>query len=639
MAYENLFRPVRIGTLEVPNRVAMMPMGTGYGDARGGVTEKLIAYHAERARAGIGYNSTEHIAVLPEGRLDGGMLCLYDDSYIEGFARLCAAVHREGGRIVFQLNHAGRRCLAELAPGRAVVGVTDVPQPGPGFKVPRPLTPDDMEEIAEAWVQAAGRARTAGADGVEVHMAHGYLLSDFLNSAVNTRQDEYGGDLNGRMRFPLQVLRRVRTAVGPDYPVICRLSAEGSPWTGFDLDTCRRIARRLEECGADTISISALAPWSIGSYYLERGATSGPAAAVKQVVRVPVIAVNRIVRPEQAERMLTEGRCDIIGLGRALLADPHWLAKAREGREEEIIPCIACNIGCLSRRPTGGREVACTANPRTGREYAWPAERAARPKKVWVVGAGPAGVSAALEAEARGHDVTLFDRASRIGGAFVTAAVPPGKGELRELIHYWEEELKRRGIATRLGAEVSAAVVASARPDVAIVATGAEQRLPPEHAGGPVPSVTAEALLAGRAEAGTRVLVVGGGSVGLETADYLSSRGKHVTVVEILAAVGADLARGVKEPLLDRLAQAGVEILTESTLIEARQGGVLLRRGGATLTREVDTIVWATGFASRRELADALAGRGLEVKVIGDAHQPRTALEATAEGALAAREL
>jgi 2,4-dienoyl-CoA reductase-like NADH-dependent reductase (Old Yellow Enzyme family)/thioredoxin reductase len=639
MAYEKLFSPVRIGTLELPNRAVMAPMATGYCDPQGYVTEKLIAYHVERARGGIAYNVPGHMAILPEGRTNRTMLCIYDDSYVEGLARLCTAVHREGGRIFFQINHAGTKCLADLLPGRHVVGPTDVPAPGPGFRTPRALDRDGMEEITEAWAQATRRAREAGADGIEVHMAHGYLLSDFLNSAVNTREDEYGGDLRGRVNFPLQVLHRVREQVGSDYPLTARFSAEGSPYTGFDLETCRTIGQNLEEHGADAVSLSTLSPWTIAPYYLERGGATLPAAAVKEAVGVPVITVNRIVQPRQAEAILQEEKADIVAMGRALLADPHWVGKARAGREDEIIPCIACNVGCLMRRPTGGVEAACTANPRTGHEHLWGDDKAAKPRKVWVVGAGPGGVSAALEAKARGHEVTLFEKGSRIGGAFLIAAAPPGKGELGEILRYWEAELARRGVELKLGTEVSANDVLGAKPDALVVATGAAQHLPPEGTAGGLKSITAGDLLAGREEAGERVLVVGGGSVGLESADFLAASGKRVVVVEMLAAAGEDLARGVKEFLIDRLDRSGVEVLTEATLARAEPGRAVIQQAGGTETREVDTIVWAIGFSPCRELAEALAGSDLEIKVIGDAAEPRTALEATWEGASAAREL
>jgi 2,4-dienoyl-CoA reductase-like NADH-dependent reductase (Old Yellow Enzyme family)/thioredoxin reductase len=644
-----LFSPYKIGTLELANRIVMAPMATYYGTSDGYVTDRNIAYYAERARGGVGYITMEHTAVAPNGRAGIGMPCLYDDSYVPGIARLIDAVHREGAKIVVQLNHGGRQALEKFSLGedKQIVAPSGIPCPIMGGN-PRELTVDEIRGLVDAFVGAAVRAKQAGADGVELHMAHGYLMCSFLSPFSNRRTDEYGGDLPRRMQFPLEVLEGVREGVGKDYPVVCRFSADGYVEGGITSDDGLEIGGALAAHGADALSVTAGSRVAfhhmIAPYYQPRGNLIHLAEAVKQRVAVPVMGVGRIPDPRLAEEMLQAGKADLIVFGRAFLADPHWPNKAREGRFDEIIPCIACNSGCIERRLSGGLYTSCLCNPLTGNEEELKITSTSKPRKVMVVGAGPAGLQAALVASQRGHEVSLWERGDRIGGNFRIAALAPGKEELGCLLEYFEGQLDRSSVRVELGKTAAAEALAAENPDAVVAATGAEpatvavEGLAEAAASGFV--VQGVDVLEGKVTPGKRVVVVGGGNVGLETADALAEQGHEVTVIEMLPDVGADMVAPVRQMLLERLDGLSVEIRTR-TVFHGIEGRTLLveEDGKSDKIEGVDTVVLAVGFRPRREVADEAQKLGKEVHVIGDAKEARSALEAIYEAHRVAVEL
>lgn len=640
MALSNLFSPFAIKSLKTSCRIVMPPMATNYATKEGLVTDQQIAYYLARARGGVGYITVEHTGILDQGKASPFMLMLSSDRHTESFRRLIQAVHAAGRPIVLQINHAGRQTASAIT-GWPIVGPSPIACPTRS-EVPQELSPSQIAELVQAFAAAAGRAQAAGADGVEVHMAHGYLLCSFLSPFSNQRRDEYGGSLENRARFAVEVLRAVRRAVGPDFPVLCRLSGDEYVPGGLVIDDTRRIARILEAEGADALHVSACNAASgylnHPPYYVEEGVFLPLAQAVKQEVSIPVIAVGRIRRPQMAQQALAEGKADLISMGRALLADPNLPHKVRAGRLEDIIPCVSCN-NCIKTLRAG--QVRCTVNPETGNEDRLRVTHAAQSKKVWVVGGGPGGLKAAEVAARRGHQVTLLDKGAHLGGRMRLAAMPPHKEVFSDFLAYLRRRVEEAGVQVRRGVEVSAEMLAAAKPEAVILATGAQPAQPAIPGLETSNALNVDQVLSGPVEQiGTKVLVVGGGGVGAETADYLSELGRQVTLVEMLPEVAADLVGHLKHYLTLRLQNKGVTLLTKTKLKELGPGWALVEdSAGQRRLEGFDALVLALGARPDDRLAQAAAGLGLPVTVIGDARQARGIMEALVEAQEAALQI
>jgi 2,4-dienoyl-CoA reductase-like NADH-dependent reductase (Old Yellow Enzyme family)/thioredoxin reductase len=635
---DKLFSPFHIGPLKMQNRIVMPPMATNYATPEGFVTERQIAYYVERAKGGVGYITVEHTGVLQQGKASPNMLMISTDEHASQIERLVKAVHGVGGKIVVQINHAGRQTLPSVT-GSPIVGPSPIPAtpiPDPSkSNVPRELSASEIREITEAFTAAAERVKNAGADGVELHMAHGYLLCSFLSPFSNRRTDLYGGDIHGRARFPVEVLKSVRGSVGPNFPVICRLSGDEYVDGGLKIEETKEIAVILEQEGADALHISACNAVSgylnHPPYYVEEGIFVHLAQGVKSVVAIPVITVGRIRNPVMAEQIVQEEKADLISMGRALIADPHMPAKAKEGRLKEITPCISCNR-CIQTLRKGA--VRCAVNPETGNELQFELRKTDRSKNVWIVGGGPGGLKAAEIAAQRGHQVTLFERHHQLGGRMRLAAVPPNKGVINDFLDYLDRRVRSLGITLELGKEFTVDILDSEKPDAVIVATGGVPFFP--HWKGVKDSGALsvdDALLSGGENVGKRVLVVGGGGVGAETADFLSEMGKKVTLVEMLEGIASDLVTHLQHYLLKRLAEKGVTILTSTKVKELGKGYALVEdASGENRIDGFDSIVLALGSTPDDRIARGLEGKVPELYVIGDASQPREALEAVYEG-------
>ena len=641
-----LFQPGCIGSLELPNRILMAPMGTGYADDSGAATDQLIAYHAARAAGGVGLNITEHTAVAKGGLTSATMLALYDDGHIPRFQALCAAVHEAGGRIAVQLNHGGRQADP--------VTVGEVVAPS-RFQTPsrtataRSLSVEEIKEIVRAYGKAARRAQAAGVDGVEVHMAHGYLGASFLSPLTNQRDDAYGGDTVRRCQFAREVFTEIRRLCGPELPVWCRVSADEFMEGGMDLSEARRVAPLLVEAGAQAIHVSGCvaetARFASAPYYEPCGNLSHLAEGIKEVVSVPVIAVGKILFPQQAEELLARGACDFVALGRPLLADPDWPTKAREGREDELCPCIACNIGCLDRRAEPVGICFCLTNPRTGRENRWPSPLPATqsPRRILVIGGGPAGMAAASAFAEAGNAVELWEAQEQLGGAYALACVPPGKQDLRPFLDYQVRRLESTEVAVHLGKEATAKAVMAHAPDIAIVATGAEQA-PALAFPGATPSntVLADEVLRGPCSLGERVAVVGAGRTGAETAHHVADEGHLVTLVEAGPRIGDEIPSSARVFLEAALAALGVRVLTSTEAVQVTDSGlvVVAVEDDARSDLRADSVVLALARRSRAWLATELEDAGVpNVELVGDARRPRSAQEAVYEGTYAALRL
>ena len=634
--YKALFSPFRIGNLELRNRIVMPPMATNFAGEDGFVNDRHITYYVRRIQGGVGYITFEHTGVLRQGRAFPNMALIDSDQHIPPFKKLVDAIHKENGKILIQINHAGRQTSSSIT-GSPIVAPSAIPCPV-RKEMPRELSLEEIQKIIEAFGEASRRVKEAGADGVEIHMAHGYLINQFLSPFSNKREDDYGGDADRRMRMALEVLRTVRNKVGPDFLVLCRLSGDEYVEGGLKLEDTKEIARALERNGADGLHISACVAASgylnHPPYYAEEGVFVHLAQGIKSVVGIPIITVGRIRTPELANQILEENKADLISMGRSLIADPNLPIKASQGRTEEIIPCISCNRCILSIRKGA---LQCAVNPETGREGIFKLQKTDRPKKVWIIGGGPAGMKAAEIAALRGHQVTIYEKNGKLGGRFLLAAIPPKKLILRDFIEYLTRQLEKLPIKITLGKPFTPVSLRRGKPDVVIVATGAKPFFPPIDGIQESKAISVEDALSGSIALGKKILVVGGGGIGAEVADYLSENGKEVTLIEMREGIALDLVGHLQHFLNTRLKAKGVQILTSTKVIRFEKGSLWVEDSeGKKKLEGFDSIVVALGSAPNNELAESIRDRVSELYVIGDASKPREVMEALLEGEEAA---
>ena len=638
MTFEKLLAPGTIGTLELKNRFVQPPMGTNLGTYEGLVTDAMVAYYAERAKGGFGLQIIEVTAVDPHGKAILNEVGLWDDTQIEGFTKLCDAIHEAGGKVVVQLHHAGRQTAAPYIFNLTPEAPSRVPCPALQQPVDA-MSTERVWELVEAFGDAAVRAKAAGADGVEVHGAHGYIVAQFMSPQANKRTDEFGGGFEGRMKFPREVFANIRKKVGEDYPLLFRFGYDEKVPGGRTLEESIGVARMAEAAGVNALDISVMTyqslPYMSAAPALPHGWNMFPTREIKNAVSIPVISVGRYT-PEIAENALLSGCADFIAFGRASLADPAIPNKVAAGTLDEICPCISCTQSCLGYLNAGG-VASCLVNPTCGHEAEYDFGTAATPKKVLVVGAGPAGLVAAMTAARKGHTVTLAEKTDELGGQFRLAAVPPTKQDVATAIKYYITMCKKYGVDIQTGVDVDEAYLRELAPDAVILATGGTP-LRPRIAGiDDVTLVDALDVLDGRVIPGPRVLVCGGGMTGVETADYLAEANHVVQIVEMRDDIALDEASAPRYFLLPRLREYGVTWETSATITKFVEGGVEYEKGGETKQLAgFDTIVLAMGVRSHNPLEETVRACGIdEVLVVGDAAKPGPANAAT-EGGLAA---
>lgn len=634
--FQKLFEPGYIGKLRLKNRLLKAPMSTKLASIDGTVTDRQVKYYRELARGGVGLIIVEfsYIDDLASKASDN-QIGVSNNAQISGLQWLASNIKENGARAGIQLVHCGRQKISGIPPIKAPSPIPWKELVARGVPPPQELTLKEIAGIIEAFGDAAYRAMRAGFDMVEVHGAHGYLLTNFLAPSTNTRTDQYGGSLSNRMRILLEVIANIRKKLGPDFPVGVRLTGTDYKENSISIEETREVARALEKAGVDAIHISGgdheTMDQQVIPMYWPPGYNVWAAAEVKKAIGIPVFASGAINTPELAESVLEEGKADFISLGRPLVADPYFPLKARQGRPEDIAPCIRCNC-CFSRGIRVGA-IHCTVNPTVGREEELRITPAGKPRKVAVIGAGPGGMEAARVARLRGHQVTLFEK-RKLGGVLVEASVPEFKADIRRLVDYLSTQVKKLGVDV-VEAEATTRTIKDGKFDVAIVAVGGIP-IVPDVPGTDKPFVVGALDVLNGASVKNEVVVVGGGLVGGETALFLAEQGKKVRIVEMLDAIVPDLEKGSRRGFMTRLdrCRPPVEIYTRTRLAEIIDGGVMVINEDKKRSEiKADTVVLALGFHADTRLCDALSKvPKLEVYAIGDCAEPRNIYDAIHEG-------
>ena len=645
---KKLFEPIKIGELELKNRIIMAAMVTNFATRDGFVTDRLIDYHVNIAKGGCALNVTESSYVSLEGKriIDG--LGAYDDKLILGYRRLTDAVHAVGGKISLQIFHGGRECSSEIT-GLQPIGPTGLVSRYRAItkkiEAPREMTLEEIEAMVSKFGDAGKRAQVAGFDAVEIHGAHGYLITQFLSRYSNKRTDTYGGDVIGRSNFLCEIIRDVKKKAGVDFPVLVKLNIHDYVEGGITPDEAKVTAKLAAEEGADAIIASVglhesrpymmIPPMSIPEFI-----NIHLSALIKENVDIPVAAIGRIIEPVGAAKVIEEGKADLVALGRGLLSDPEWPQKAQEGRFDDIRECIGCNQGCIDTLHKM-KPFTCLQNPEIGREREFRIRKAEKPKRIAIIGGGPAGLEAARVAAQRNHQVTIYEKEKELGGQIRVGRVPPHREELGKVTDYLTRQVKKLGVPIELGKKITPAMMDRLNADAIVMATGALPLIPKIKGIRQKHVVFAIDVLAGKVSVGNRVVVIGAGLVGLEIADFLVEKGKELIVLEMLDTMAADTGNANRIYFEDRFAEKGVDVLLNAkvTAID-REGVVYLQKGWAKKILGVNTVVLATGAVSNDSLWNAVKGRKRgKIFAVGDCTKARNAMDAIYEGSKIAREL
>jgi len=631
---ERLFEPISINSLRLRNRIMMPCLDPGFAGEGGVVNQRLIDYFTRRAKGGVAFIMVGPAVFDPVGVGGKFEYRIYRDEILEGLSRLVEAIHGWGVPVGLQLHHAGRQANPDLIDGTPVAP-SAIPCPV-RRSTPRALTIAEIERIVHQYGEYARKAKQVGFDAVEVHGSHGYLITEFLSSYSNIRTDQYGGSLENRTRFARKVVQEVRRRVGKTFPIFFRIPGEEHVAEGLTKEETSIIASLMEEATADAINVSAgnyrTAEWIVPPMVLPRGCNVPAAETIKQRLRIPVIVAGRINGPELAEEILEKGKADVIGMARALVADPDLPLKTREGRPEEIRRCIACNL-CVDRL-FQELDIACTVNPEVGREAEFDLKPAVSPKKVMVIGGGPGGMEAARIARLRGHQISLYEEDDRLGGQIEAAFQTSFKEELRSIVLYYETVLKAIDVNIRLGTKVTIDLVSQSKPDAVVIATGSVPFLPDIPGVHLSHVVQALDILLGGVRIEDKVAVIGGGTVGCEVAIFLAEREVEVIIIEMLPYVAYGIPRVLGKMMRDLMRDLQVHIITNRKVVKITGDQVVCEDSEKKRSSfPVNWVVLAVGSKPKDDLIKPVKDLFPETYLVGDCIQPRKATEAIYEGA------
>jgi 2,4-dienoyl-CoA reductase (NADPH2) len=650
MEFLKLFEPITINRLYIINRIVMPAMALFY-TRDYSLTERYKAFYRERAKGGVGLMTIGPVAIDKVGS-SPFILGLFDDHQIDRFLQFINELHTStDAKISIQLMHQGRNS-SEKTSGMQPIAPSAIPNPLSG-EMPREMTGEDIEQVQDAYVKAALRAQAAGFDYVEILAGGSYLIGEFLSPVTNHRMDEYGGSVENRMRFGLEIITRVRNALGSEFPMGIRVSGQDFVKGGNTLTESSRFCIAAEKAGADAINVTG--GWHETNVpqvtsEVPPGAFLYLARAIKGKVGVPVFASNRLGDPELAEKALRSGAADMICWGRPLIADPELPQKVLAGRRQERVPCIGCNQGCIDAIFAGSM-VSCTLNPRVGREAATEIRKADVKKRILVAGGGPAGMEFALIASHRGHQVTLYEKGDKLGGQINLIGPLPGKGVYLEAVKSLELRLQSTDVRIKLNTPLTPEIIEAETPDLLVVATGAkpaELNIPGIDGANVINAW--DVLCGDLPNIGKRVVVIGGGATGCETAllvanlgavpaeifsflayhraldteelrGLMYNGGRQVTIIEVAEKPAANVGISTRWALLKNLKLMGVTIRTKTKIVDISEEYVRLETGDATQSIPVDTVIVATGSVPVHDLAQTARFAKSEIIVIGDANR------------------